>query len=54
MKTIPAFETPDKQRFFDEKEARTHERRYDFGNQIDTAVRSNPQFAKLDRELAKV
>ena len=51
MKIIPAFETPDKQRFFDEKEARTHERRYDFGNQIDTAVRSNPQFAKLDRAL---
>ena len=51
MKIIPAFETPDKQRFFDEKEARTHERRYDFGNQIDTAVRSNPQFANLDRAL---
>ena len=51
MKIIPAFETPDKQRFFDEKEARTHERRYDFGNQIDAAVRSNPQFARLDRAL---
>lgn len=51
MKIIPAFETPDKQRFFNEDEARQHERRYDFGNQIDTAVRSDPQFARLDRDL---
>lgn len=51
MKKIIAYETPDKQRFFDENEARNHERRYDFGNQIDTAVRSNPQFARLDRDL---
>lgn len=51
MKKIIAYETPDKQRFFDENEARNHERRYNFGNQIDTAVRSNPQFARLDRDL---
>lgn len=51
MKLIPAFETPDRKRFFDENEARDHERRYDFGNLIDVAVRGNPQFARLDREL---
>ena len=51
MRKIIAFETPDNQRFFNETEARTHERRYDFGNQIDTAVRSEPQFARLDRGL---
>ena len=51
MRKIIAFETPDHQRFFNEDEARKHERRYDFGNQIDTAVRSNPQFARLDREM---
>lgn len=51
MRKIIAFETPDNQRFFNEAEARTHERRYDFGNQIDTAVRSEPQFARLDRGL---
>ena len=42
MRKIIAYETPDNQRFFNEAEARTHERRYDFGNQIDTAVRSSP------------
>lgn len=46
MRKIIAFETPDNQRFFNETEARTHERRYDFGNQIDSAVRSDPQFAR--------
>ena len=51
MRKIIAYETPDNQRFFNEAEARTHERRYDFGNQIDTAVRSDPQFARLDRGL---
>ena len=51
MRKIIAFETPDNQRFFNETAARTHERRYDFGNQIDTAVRSEPQFARLDRGL---
>lgn len=51
MRKIIAYETPDNQRFFNEAEARTHERRYDFGNQIDTAVRSEPQFARLDRGL---
>ena len=51
MRKIIAFETPDNQRFFNEAEARTHERRYDFGNQIDSAVRSDPQFARLDRGL---
>ena len=51
MRKIIAFETPDHQRFFNEDEARKHERRYDFGNQIDTAVRSEPQFARLDREM---
>jgi hypothetical protein len=51
MKHISAFETPDKKRFFNEDEARTHERRYDFGNLFDTAVRGNSQFARLDREL---
>ena len=51
MRKIIAYETPDNQRFFNEDEARKHERRYDFGNQIDTAVRSDPQFARLDRGL---
>lgn len=51
MKLIKAYETPDKQRFFDEEEARKHERRYDYGNHVDLAVKSRPEFARLDREL---
>lgn len=51
MKQIPAFETPDKKRFFNEDEARTHERRYDFSNLVDSAVRGDAKFARLDREL---
>jgi hypothetical protein len=51
MKIIPAFETPDKSRFFREEEARMHERRCDFNNLVETAVRSHPSFARLDHEL---
>lgn len=51
MKELIGYETSDHTRFWNIDEARRHERRFDFGNQIDTAVKSDPRFARLDRDL---
>lgn len=48
MKTIPAFEAPDVERFFDEDEARNHERRCDYRNLIGVAASSDPRVYLLD------
>lgn len=51
MKMIKAYETSDKKRFFDEDDARNHQRRYVYGELVETAVSTRPVLARLDREL---
>ena len=51
MHKITAFRTVDGEQFFNEDAARTHERTYGMLGVIERAVKADPDFARLDRDL---
>lgn len=51
MRTITAYETPDGKRFFDEDEARNHERRNDYKALYEASLRTNTDYARFETQL---
>lgn len=51
IRQVPAFETADGQKVFSAEEARHISRGLLYAAEIESAIKANPQFARLDKEL---